>query len=375
MLLIAIAIAGNNMAYSQPSAQIRGFKNQLNAVDRMQWQKMRELQRRISVPSVKPNEKYVPKEPDMIKTRPEIHSYDKSRFSGKTPAQINSIKRADKEKEHFYADFLERLLLVESEINRRDSLSAALDNAILSGDSVADVLFTPELEVYAKDAVAGAPYEIALYYSFYDDMTARDDSVGAFGKYRRTSMLESTANTDLLRRIYGEDDLYRRIVNALRGRLSSDVNRYLYLYGLDPFTVEPDSIDAIIALVPNDLKESNREHVGASAGMAATCNAIYRELQDAGSQSESTLDNAASLKMVRLIEMKLHLENSLKKYHGQKLPESHAYKDINNCIRASWKMGKYNPISLLRHLNFLLKNELEKNLQAEGWTLLLNNQS
>lgn len=351
--------------YSQPSAQIKGLKNQLNAVDRMQWQKMREVQRRIPVPSVKPNEKSVPKVPDVIKTRPEIHSYDKLRFSGKTKAQINSIKRAEKEKEHFYADFLERLLFVESEINRRDSLSAALDIAILSGDSVADVLLTPELEVYAKDAVVGAPYEIALYCSFYDDMTARDDSVGAFGKYRRNPMQESAANTDLLRRIYGEDGLYRRVFNALRDRLSSDVNQYLYLYELEPFTVHPDSIDAIIALVPNDLKEANSGHVGASAELAATGNAIYRELQDVRSQSESTLDNAASLKMVRLVEMKLHLENSLKKYHGQKLPEAHVYKDIDKYIRASWKMGKYNPISLLRHLNLLLTNEFGKKMQAE----------
>lgn len=361
--LICIYI-GSDTLYSQSSAQSRGVKSQIESIDRLQWQKIRQLQRRVAVTARRQYVKPVPKLLDKKVALPKILSYGDLRFKGRSEAEIDSIKRVDKEKHRFLSDFLGQLHLVASEINTRDSLLKDLDRAILSGDSITDELFKPEFVAYANDAIEGFPGEIALYNSLYDDLNCREDSTGFIGKYRIRFGLESLANTRLINQIY-KDSLYSKTVKHLREKLSSDIEQYLYLYGLEPFTVEPDSVEAIAALVPTELYESNRELVRTFAEMAATGNAVYNELRDVRHLRNSTLENASSLYIVRLVEMKLRLEETFPKYRRVKIPDTHVFFEAGDYIRPSWKMGKYTPYKLHRLLSFLLKNEFENQIDVE----------
>lgn len=346
---------------AQLSAQIRGVKSQLETVKRSQWKQIRQLQQHAVVPKVTPKVSPVPKMPKVQSaqvSRPKILTYERLRFSGKTKAEIDSIKKLDAEKERFYTDFLMQLSVVTGEIDRRDSLSVILDDAIFSVDTVADESFTPDFLEYANDAIVGSPYEIALYNSYYDDLITRNDSAGFFGKYARIPLMESPVNANLINQIYSES-VFTETVGLLRDRLNRDVEQYMSLYELDPFNVAPDSIEAVVALVPQELYEGNDQLVRALAEVSATANAVYNELRDVRSLRDGGPRNIPSLYTVRLVEMKLNLEDALNKPRQISIPDSKTMKELMGYIRQSWHMDRYNPASLHGFLKFLLKNEHE----------------
>ena len=365
--LLAVMCCVSMGLHAQPLAQVMGVKSQLETIKRSQWKQIRQLQQHAVVPKVTPKVSPVPKVPKVSSVqvaRPEILTYEKLRFQGKTKAEIDSIKRADAEKERFYTEFLSQLSLVADEINRRDSLMVLLDEAIFLGDSVVGEPFTPELEAYAEDAVVGLPHEIALYNAYYDDLTARNDSTGFRGKYPRIQLMDSPVNASLIKQIYKEP-VYDETVGLLRDRLNRDVEQYLALHELAPFTVAADSIDAVVALVPQELYEANGQLVCALAEVSATGNAVYNELRDVRSLCAGGSQNAPSLYTVRLVEMKLKLEDAIKKQRQISLPDSKTMTELMNHIRPSWQMGRYNPASLHGLLRFLLKNERENYLEEE----------
>lgn len=349
--------------HAQPSAQIRGVLSQYENIKRIQSKKMRQLKQRASGPIAKPKPKPVAKVPELNISESGIISYEKLRFKNKTKAQIDSIRRVDKEKQRFYSEFLEQLKLAAVEMQRRDSLKALLDNAILSGDSnVPEVLLTPEFVTYAKDAIVGSPYEIGLYNSLYDDLTGRMDSSYLSPVYCILPGMESPVNSNLHKQIYA-DSLCHKTADALRDRLLADVKEYYYLFDLDPFSVSPNSIDSIVSLVPDELKKSHGEAVRTMAVMAATGNAVYNELRDVRNMRKSTHENASSLYIVKLVDLKLRLEDSIANYGGLILPDPHVWVEIDKYMHPAWNMGKYDPQTLIVFLKFLLKNDWEKPTQ------------
>lgn len=299
-----------------------------------------------------------------IPTLPTGHDYEKLRFEGKTQAQIDSIRRVDKEKETFYTDFLNELKLADDYVHRCDSLEAMIDEYLSSDISNRPGhLETDEMAYYVSDAYDGYPVEIATYNSLYDSLINRDDSCGFLGKYRMWPMSDTRSNLALYTQLYGREGIYQSTVNGLRKRLVKRINEYIEAYDIDPFIVDTDSVMALADLAESVDDNMTRGAIRKMAELIATGNAVYRELRDFRALRDTSADINPSLLMVKLIEMKLTLEDQFSKYlqilETYDIDIEVLYK-IDDMMQPGKKMGKYTVFSLQSLLEFLIKNESDK---------------
>lgn len=341
VLLIAFWLGGD-LVYSQTNAQLRAVK-----------------------PEIERLRKYkVPRPPHPVKIRrSSLPDYEHRRFEGKTEAQIDSIKRKDKEKEVFYTDFLNELRRAADYGHRRDSLEAVAGK-YLDADTlnIPEQLQSDELTEYVSDALKGYPVEIAMYDSLYDDFATRNDSCLFIGKYHKHFMSQTRTCQALYDKVFGNEGMFQPTMNELRRRLGKRVDGYMAAYNVEPITVDPDSIISLVKLASSVDNDANHELILAMAEYIATGNVVYNELRDIRALRDTTSGNPPSLFMVKLIEMKLKLDNLYEKCSQSPNFLSDVTMKIDGMMSPGLDLGagKYSPFALRYRLRFLLKNEHKK---------------
>ena len=162
-------------------------------------------------------------------------------------------------------------------------------------------------------------------------------------------------------------------MNGLRKRFVKRINEYIEAYDIDPFIVDTDSVMALADLAESVDDNMTRGAIRKMAELIATGNAVYRELRDFRALRDTSADINPSLLMVKLIEMKLTLEDQFSKYlqilETYDIDIEVLYK-IDDMMQPGKKMGKYTVFSLQSLLEFLIKNECDKFLnQLYEWYL------
>lgn len=262
---------------------------------------------------------------------PPIHfpDFEQIRFDGKTQAQIDSIKRADKEKETFYTNFLTELSRIADYEHQCDSLEI------------------PPVE------------DIVTLYSFYDDITTRNDSCSAFMKYHMFPMGSSISNQALHNKLFGKNGLYKPTLGNLKKHLHEKINVYMIANKLDSISIGSDDIGTLIVLADSLDNDTNHSLIMLSAEYFATCNSVYKELSAMRALHGTPEELDPTSVLIKLIEMRLKIDDKWMSILHFPNIDSTVLWEIETIMRPGKKMGRYNERTLQKQLEIWIKNETE----------------
>ncbi|WP_290374976.1 hypothetical protein [Duncaniella muris] len=267
---------------------------------------------------------------------PEAIESDKLRFKGMTQAQIDSIKRDDNEKERFYTSFLGELSRISEYGHQGESLE-----------------IPPE-------------EDIVTLYSFYDDITARNDSCAVFMKYHMIPMCGSISNQALHNKLFGKNGLYGLTLDSLKERLRSRINEYMATHSLDTLSADPADVTLLISLADSLATDANRNLVRLCADCYATGNAAYKEIKAMRALHGTSDEVESTTLLIKLIEMRLKTEQLwIEIVHFPNIDPEELW-EIERMMRPGKRMGRYNESTLPKQLKIWIKNAAKEHMSKRS---------
>lgn len=311
--MFLMLLVGTEPAFSQSSIMLNAQLREINAIaERIKKYKLPQIPQ---VPVLHPEKDLSPEE---------------MRFKGKTQAQIDSIKRTDKDKQAFYTNFLTELSRIADYERQSDSLEIPLEE------------------------------DIVTLYSFYDDITTRNDSCSAFMKYHMFPMSGSISNQALYNKLFGKNGLYKPTLGSLKERLHEKINVYMIAHKLDTINIASDDINSLIALADSLDSNTNHSLIILSAEYFASCNSAYKELSAMRDLHGTPEELEPISVLIKLIEMRLKIDEKWMNILHFPNIDSTLLWEIKTMMRPGKKMGRYNEVTLQKQLKMWIKTKTKE---------------